>query len=416
MHAIAMQALICRDNLPMEQQQIVISGGGIGGLAAAWALSRVGLRAVVLEQAQAWAEVGAGIQLGSNVVRVLEQWGLRSGLDQVAAFPERLQVRDAASGRELGSLRLGQQASRRYGARYATIHRADLHALLLQQVQAAGLALELQQRVQHWELQNSRLVLHVQSPAGLRERQADTLIGADGLWSQVRRQLLPGEAEPRYSGILAYRALVPQDTLPAALRSQQVTVWLGANLHMVQYPVRGGSHLNVVALVRGTRPQDLHNWDHAANAGHLQQAIAGQTAEVRDLIAAIANWRLWPLCDRPPVRGPQEMAAGPVALLGDAAHPMRPFMAQGAGMAIEDAAVLADCLQAQGVQPAALLRYASLRWQRCARVQRRSVRNGEIFHSTGLMRWGRDLSMRVLGERLLDVPWLYGYRLPQSAA
>lgn len=393
---------------------ILIAGGGIGGLAAALALARNGVQPAVLEQADAWAEVGAGIQLGPNVVRVLKSWGLGEELQRVASFPQLLRVRDAASGRSLGTLHFDASFALRYGAPYATVHRADLHEILLQQVQQQyGVQPLLQRQVQGWKSGEKGLAVEMACGpmTGTREMQtinASVLIGADGLWSRVRRQMLPGEAEPRYSGILAYRALVPQEGLPAALRSRQVTAWLGERMHMVQYPVRGGSHLNVVALVQGPRPDDLQNWDHAANAGHLRAALQGTAAPVIGLAEAIDTWRLWPLCDRPPVRSAAEMAQGRVALLGDAAHPMRPFMAQGAGMALEDAAVLAQCMQADGIGEKALHHYAERRWQRCARVQLRSARNGNIFHSTGWMRWGRDLGMRVLGERLLDVPWLYG--------
>ena len=394
---------------------ILIAGGGIGGLAAALALARNGARVTVVEQADAWGEVGAGIQLGPNVVRVLKSWGLGDGLQRIASFPQLLRVRDAANGRTLGTLHLDARFALRYGAPYATVHRADLHELLLQNVQQQFAVQPLLQRqVQGWKkLEDGRLAVDLAAgpmagPKTTETVEANVLIGADGLWSQVRRQMLPGEAAPRYSGILAYRALVRQDSLPPALRSRQVTAWLGDRMHMVQYPVRGGSHMNVVALVQGPRPDDLQNWDHAANAGHLRAALAGTAAPMIGMAEAIEHWRLWPLCDRPPVRSAAEMAQGRVALLGDAAHPMRPFMAQGAGMALEDAAVLAQCMQADGIGEKALYRYAERRWQRCARVQLRSIRNGNIFHSTGMMRWGRDLGMRVLGERLLDVPWLYG--------
>ncbi|MCF8209843.1 MAG: FAD-dependent monooxygenase, partial [Rhodoferax sp.] len=213
---------------------------------------------------------------------------------------------------------------------------------------------------------------------------------------------------PRVSGHLAYRAMVEQKFLPENLRSQLVTAWLGPRLHVVQYPVRQGAWLNVVAIVHGQVSGDMQDWDHRANAMDLRAALAGTCADLRELIAAIDAWRLWPLCDRPPMAGAQEQAQGRVALLGDAAHPMRPYMAQGAGMAIEDAACLQQVLGLPDLSMEQRLKtYAQRRWQRNAQVQTRSIRNGEIFHATGVVRWGRDLSLKVLGERLLDVPWLY---------
>ncbi|MDB5928927.1 MAG: monooxygenase, FAD-binding protein, partial [Polaromonas sp.] len=255
-------------------------------------------------------------------------------------------------------------------------------------------------------------------PSVLPNVEGDVLIGADGLWSRVR-QLMLGDRPPRATGHLAYRAMVRQASLPEALRSQQVTAWLGPRLHVVQYPVRGGEWLNVVFIVQGKIVDDLQNWDHGANGLELQGALQGTAAPLRELIEAVTQggsraspaWRLWALCDRPPLSGAHQQARGRVALLGDAAHPMRPYLAQGAGMAIEDAAELGSAL-AQALDPALdvptlLQRYALNRWQRNARVQARSERNGRIFHAEGLLRWGRDLSMRLLGDKVLDVPWLY---------
>jgi salicylate hydroxylase len=236
---------------------------------------------------------------------------------------------------------------------------------------------------------------------------ADALLGADGLWSRVRAQLL-GDAPARFSGHLAYRAMLVQADLPAALRSQQVTVWLGPQLHVVQYPVRRGELLNVVAIVHGSAPQDVASWDHSANSADLKRALGAVCPALQALIDAVPAWRLWPVCDRPPMQSAAELAQGRVALLGDAAHPMRPYMAQGAGMAIEDADALGRCMSMPSSDMSTqLAQYAQLRWQRNARVQQRAIRNGQIFHARGLVRWGRDTATRLLGERLLDVPWLY---------
>lgn len=395
-----------QNQTPMHTE-VLIAGGGIGGLAAGLACSRAGCHVRLYERAEAFTEVGAGIQMGPNVVRVLQGWELDAALRRVAAYPERLQVRHAISGVALGVLSLGPSMVQRYGAPYATVHRADLQQLLLQ---------ALQQRDDVWLHTGKTVNRYVEThgAVGLSlsdglDVEGDALIAADGLWSRIRLQLL-ADGPPRVAGHLAYRALVPQADLPAALRSQQVTAWLGPRLHVVAYPVRGGEWLNVVAIVHGHVHGGLEDWDHGANAADLQSALARTCADLRDLIASIPAWRLWVLCDRPPVGSAEQMARGHVALLGDAAHPMRPYLAQGAGMAIEDAAELGRQVGlVDGVLdvPTLLRRYALNRWQRNARVQARSIRNGGIFHLEGSMAWARDTSLRLLGERLLDVPWLY---------
>lgn len=390
-------------------KQILIAGGGIGGLAASIGAACAGWDVRLFERAPEFTEVGAGVQIGPNVVRRLQAWGLQRELQAVAAFPDRLQVRSAVDGDVLAALPLGASVIQRYGAAYATIHRADLHALLLNEAQKrSGIHLNLNQTIDQHSQTGEVVTIRLQSGVLV---EGDALIGADGLRSGTRARLL-GDKVVRASGHLAYRAVVPQTQLPQAMRTTQVTAWLGPRLHVVQYPLRRGELMNVVAIRHGESPADLDSWDHSVNAADLDAALSGTCSALRDLIHTVpevsGGWRLWPLADRPPVRGPEEMAQGLVALLGDAAHPMRPYLAQGAGMAIEDAAELQRALSMHDLEvDLRLRRYALNRWQRNARVQERSRRNGVIFHATGPVRWGRDLSLRLLGERLLDVPWLY---------
>jgi len=389
-------------------RQLLIAGGGIGALAAALSSARAGWHVRLYEKAEVFSEVGAGLQLGPNATRILQGWGLGQALERLAAFPDKLLVRSAPSGRELASLSLGSRCQQRYGAPYATLHRADLHSMLLDSVR---LRPEVKLHL------NSPVTGYTDTPEGVQlawadgySVEGDALIGADGLWSQVRLQTLEDhDAQP--TGHLAYRALVRQSDLPKSLRSQQVSVWLGPDMHLVSYPVRGGEWLNVVMFTQGQVPDDHQDWDHAGLRDNVLTATAGHCAELTALVEAVPAWRLWALCDRPPVASAAQMALGRVALLGDAAHPMPPYLAQGAGMAIEDAAELGRCLA--GVVkpvadvPLALRRYALNRWQRNARVQARAVRNGQIFHATGPLRLGRDIALKLLGHRLLDMPWLY---------
>ena len=386
-------------------KQVVIAGGGIGGLAAAVACAQRGVPVQLLERAAQLSEVGAGIQIGPNVTRILQAWGLGAALAQVAAFPEQLQARDAQTGQVLGTLTLGARAQATYGAPYATIHRADLQALLHRAAQSAGVDLRLGQSVQGW--QGSEAALQVNTAQGL-SLLASALIGADGVWSAVRQQLL-GDAPARFTGHLAYRALMAQADLPAHLRSDQVTVWMGPRLHVVHYPVCSGQWLNLVAIVHGAKPEQSQDWDQAGQTQALMQAMGAVGRDLHERLASVPAWRQWALHDRAPVSAPGQMAQGRVALLGDAAHPMRPYLAQGAGMAIEDAQVLAQCLSAGSVPVTQQLQaYAEQRWARNARVQSRAIRNGRIFHATGPVALGRNLSMRLMGERVMDVPWLYG--------
>jgi salicylate hydroxylase len=387
-------------------KNLLISGGGIGGLAAALATARAGWKVALLEQSPVFGEVGAGIQLGPNVVRVLRDWGLSDSLARVAAFPRELQVRNATSTELLGVLPLGKTIEQRYGAPYVTIARADMHTLLLEAVRAqGGVDLHLDARV-IGVAQNAQCV-RVQTVQD-QQLEAPLLVGADGLWSQVRKHVVVGDVAPRVTGHLAFRAMLPQSALPAPLRTQVVTAWMGPDFHAVHYPVRSGEWINVVCIVHGKVQGDPQSWDHSANAQELRSRMGLARGALRDMIYAIDSWRLWPLTDREPLASAAQHAQGRIALLGDAAHPMRPYLAQGAGMAMEDAAALASCISETPDQIApALARYAELRWQRNARVQARAIRNGEIYHLKGFKQVGRDIALKLLGAKLMDVPWLY---------
>lgn len=386
--------------------QILIAGGGIAGLASALALARRCHRVDLLEQAMAFGEIGAGIQLGPNVTRRLQGLGVWEALTRIAARPDALVVRSATAGGEIARLPLGNAMLHSYASPYLCVHRADLHAVLLAAVRASGaVRLTTGARVEQVAVRGDAVSA---STADARVWEGDALIGADGLWSTVRPQVL-SDTPPRATGHTAWRALVDQSALPAALRSTQVSVWLGPRLHAVAYPVRRGEALNVVVLAEAAPVGDARDWDQATGLSALQSATGSVCTGLQALLEAVPSWRAWTLNDRPPLSGPAQMATERVALVGDAAHPMLPYMAQGAGMAIEDAVALADALDGGGTAevPAALASYAESRWQRNAAVQARARRNGEIFHATGLVRLGRDAALRLLGPRLLDVPWLY---------
>jgi salicylate hydroxylase len=398
--------------------KILIAGGGIAGMASALALARTGWQAQVYERAKVFSEVGAGVQLGPNVTRILQAWGLDHALKQVAAFPTQLQARSTAHGEVLATLALGADMQRRYGAPYVTLHRADLHQMLYGAALAAGVQVHSGAVVTAMQNTASHVQVQVTQAELETSHLADAAVVADGVWSQLRQQLwADGSVQP--TGHLAYRTLLRQADLPAHLRSQDVTVWMGPDAHVVHYPVRGGEWLNLVVLTEGQMPgvtaEDLQSWNAqqtpAQTEHDLQAALHGACAQLQDLIGAVRQWRAWPLCGRTPMQGGHQHALGRVAVLGDAAHPMLPYLAQGAGMALEDAAVLAQQLSIAVNVPEGLQAFAAQRWQRNAHVQHGAIRNGQVFHARGLLRLGRDMGLRLAGPMFMDQPWLYGARV-----
>jgi salicylate hydroxylase len=392
------------------KNSILIVGGGIGGLAAALACASKGAKPRVIERAAVFSEVGAGIQMGPNVTRTLYALGLEKKLQEVVFAPQQLQARDTESGKFLGVLRLGQRSLENYGAPYFSVHRADLHQVLLQKLVSDGdVDLSLNCEIDLIRDDVDQVTVNGRGlPEGFFDSiDTEALVGADGLWSATR-QYVVAKTSPRVTGLVAYRAMLSMQNLPEKLRTQDVTVWMGPRVHAVLYPVRQGESLNLVLVVKGQPPESLEAWDHQAHQKDLELAMGPVHSDLKEILAAVPEWRLWPLCDRPPVQGPFEMAKGRIALLGDAAHPMRPFLAQGAGMAIEDAAELATSWARTDLEVAKRWQlYANARWARNAKVQARSIRNGQIFHMQGPLRWGRDLALKLLGESLMDVPWLY---------
>jgi len=389
-------------------RSIAVVGAGVAGLATALACARAGHRVQVFEQVREFAPVGAGIQLGPNATRVLHDLGLESAVRAVAAFPAELQVRSGIDARLLGVLPLGEQAQTRYGAPYATLARADLHHILLTALEAHTQAsLYLASHID--SAQQDSGAVQFRTADGM-VRRVECMAAADGLWSKLRSQVLY-DTPPDATGHIAYRALVPQADLPEDLRSAVVTAWLGPNFHAVTYPVRGGAWLNAVVVVHGVGEGESDNWSQPAEPEAVAARLDGAALPLRDLVQAMGAWQSWTLFERPPLRSAALMGAARIALVGDAAHPMRPYLAQGAGMALEDSWCLARELSRPGFSvDQAVQAYANARWQRNARVQKRAARNGVWFHSTGLRAGIRDLGMRALGVRALDMPWLYGFR------
>ena len=387
-------------------KHILIAGAGIGGLGAALALAQIGLKITVLEQSDVFGEVGAGVQISPNAYKVLCDWGLADVLRQTANFPEKLQVRNARSNKLLAQLEMGEKAQARYGYPFSTFHRADLHTLLLNAVrQQPNVELHLNAKVSHVgsEFTESNQQVTVTTVAG-NSFTADALIGADGLRSRVRQHVL-GDIPPRSTGHTAWRALLPMADVPPELQQDQVTAWLAPDCHTIAYPVQQGKSLNLVYCAENKGKIDLQ-------PAYLLPETLSKVLQSAFQAATTKNaWTRWDLFDRPPITSSAEMfnpAHLHIALLGDAAHPMLPYLAQGAGMALEDAQALAMSIQQNPSDlSAALQNYAQSRWQRNAKVQARAYRNGQIFHAKPPVSWARDAAMGLLGEKLLDSPWLY---------
>jgi salicylate hydroxylase len=377
---------------------VIVVGGGIGGMTSALALARRGIAATVVEQAQAFGETGAGVQLSPNATRTLFALGLEAEVRAIGFAPEAAEVRDHASGRLLLRNVLGEAAVRRWAAPYLTAHRADLHAVLTSAARAAGVEMRLGAPVAALEVDGVRL-------ADGERLAADAVIGGDGVRSTVRLALFGPDA-PRFTGHVAWRFAVPIEG-PA---SATVRVWTGPDRHFVAYPVRGGALMNVVAV---TEEADWRreSWSEPGDKAALLAAFQGWPAETLALIGAAESVFRWALYDRAPMA---RWSVGAATLLGDAAHPTPPFLAQGAAMAIEDAMVLARCLSTGDPVEASLRRYELARRARTAKAQGWSRRNGVLFHLPGAAAaavFGAASALDAItpGGGAARFDWLYGY-------
>jgi salicylate hydroxylase len=393
---------------------IVVAGAGIGGLTAALALAAKGFRVVVMEKAERLEEAGAGLQLSPNASRILVDLGLKPRLAGRAVTPESINIMSARAGGEIARLPLGEAASFRAGAPYWVIHRADLQAGLQAAVNDHP-DIDLRLGCQFEDVTaHAKGLTVVQRRGNARQQElAVALIGADGIWSSVRHHLFP-EVQPQFSGLIAWRGTLDATALPREYTSARVQLWMGSNAHLVAYPISGGRQINVVAVVPGTwnRP----GWSAPGEANDIKGAFASRwPATARMLVNAVDEWRRWALFTVPDFG---EWSAGSIALLGDAAHAMLPFAAQGAGMAIEDAAVLAKALgdsagdNTAGI-PAALKRYGKSRRARVLQVQRAARQQGRIYHLAGPLALARDLAIKTMGPQrmLARQDWIYDWRV-----
>ena len=386
-------------------QTVVIAGGGIGGLAAALGLANKGFVVTVLEQSSKLGEIGAGIQIGPNAFHALDYLGVGEEARQRAVFIDKLVMMDSLSGELVADIPVNEPFREYFGNPYAVIHRGDLHGVLLTACEQHS----------HVKLLTRQSVCGYDKTAGQVKVEtergdtytADALIGADGLNSNVRQQIV-GDGDPRVSGHIAYRALMPFDKMPEDLRWNAATLWAGPKTHIVHYPLKGWEVFNIVCVFH-----DKTRAEPAANApgsrDEVMQRFDHVCAKPKSILEALFEWRYWVLCDREPV---ETWVDGRVALLGDAAHPMLQYFAQGACQAMEDAVCLAHKVAARGGDlEQGMLDYQAERVVRTARVQISSRLIGDyLYHAEGVTRLVRNAmySKRTPEEWYSSLKWLYG--------
>jgi salicylate hydroxylase len=386
-----------------KECQVLIVGGGIGGLAAALALARQGIGSQVIEQAPEFKEIGAGIQLGPNVFRMFDVLGLTKPISALAVFPNNLIMLDSVTGEEVTRIPLGDAFRRKFTHPYALIHRADLHKVLLEACRQSGLIrLDASEKIVKVDETGGGIVARAESG---KEYRGAALIGADGLWSTIR-QIVVGDDKPHVAGHITYRAVLPTSEMPEKFRWRDMVLWAGEKVHLVHYPLRTGELFNLVAVFHSNRYEE--GWDSYGDPTELHERFAKTCEPVRTLLNKIESWRMWVLCDRPPIK---EWSRGRITLLGDAAHPMLQYLAQGAGMSIEDAVCLADrVVAANGDYAAAFRAYQQARYLRTGRVQIMARVYGEFYHASGVAKELRNmmLSSRSPEDAMDGMAWLYG--------
>lgn len=386
---------------------VLIAGGGIGGLAAAIALAREGLPVHVLEAAPDFAEIGAGLQIGPNGTRILTDWGLGDALRRVSRQPDAVLLKDGITGGALARVPLGAEAEARYGAPYLIMARHVLHDLLLDAARAApDITLTCDMRVASAQVIEDSVFIG--GTGGAPPLEGRALVAADGVHSVLRRHFSPA-TRVAPSGRTALRALADSPSWLGAEERNAVCVWMAPGAHLVHYPIGEAGQLNLVAILRDDALPT--GSDAPVTAADVAAAFAGWTQDAQEIVGSAQSWNRWPLLAMPPLN---QWSWGPVTFLGDAAHPLPPFLASGAVMAIEDAAVLArefartpeDCT-------AAFERYQVARMPRLARLQAAVAGTGRIYHMGGAMRIARNLSLAAMPRRALLArnDWLYGFRV-----
>ncbi|MBZ6075484.1 FAD-dependent monooxygenase [Microvirga puerhi] len=392
----------------MTGRSIAVVGAGIGGLTAALVLARQGHAITLVERRTGFTEVGAGLQLSPNASRILLELGLGPALRRVASEPDRVVIRRIRSGREIGQIALGGFMRERFDAPYWVVHRADLQTALLDAVRSLpNIRIVMGRTVEAVADEGERAVITVASANGNHDTlAAEAVIAADGVWSKIRKTL-GDTAAPIFRNAIAWRTTIDWRAAPAELAGNETGLWLGSHGHIVHYPIAGGTRVNIVAIEKNPTP--VEGWAAPGRREDLLAHYRSAAPVLRALLGEAKEWLRWSLFDHPAGR----LAQGRIALLGDAAHPVLPFLAQGAALAIEDAATLGALLGEQQIDVGQSFKaYNALRRDRARKVQEHARRNGRIYHAGGLVAFGRDRFIRHLGPTGMTerYAWLYGYR------
>jgi salicylate hydroxylase len=383
---------------------VLIAGGGIGGLAAALGLAQKGIASVLLEKAAVLGEIGAGIQLGPNAFHAFDYLGVGEAARGMAVYVDRMRLMDALTAEEITHVDLGEAFRTRFGNPYAVVHRGDLHGVFLRACRDSALIdLRVSSEVMDYDQDGASVTAYLATG----ERVCGSLlIGADGLWSNIRKQVTADEP-PRVSGHTTYRSVIPTGQMPEDLRWNAATLWAGPKCHLVHYPLSGWKVFNLVVTCHNDAPEPVAG--KPVSDEEVMKGFAHIHPRAQDIIRHGSNWKLWVLCDRDPT---ERWVDGRVALLGDAAHPMLQYFAQGACQAMEDAVCLSHMLGSYPGDPtAALERYRAQRFPRTARVQLLSRAIGEhIYHPDGEHARLRNaiMSAKTSEDYYRDLAWLYG--------
>ena len=389
----------------MADRPVLIAGGGIGGLAAALGLAQKGWRSIVLEQSSKFGEIGAGIQIGPNAFHAFDYLGIGDEARAKAVYIDNLILMDAVSAERVAAIPLDEDFRKHFGNPYAVVHRPDLHDSLLHGCQARPDMIELRTdcRVERYEQDGTGVTVTL---SGGEKLAGLAVVGADGLRSNIRQQVV-GDGEPRVSGHTTYRSVIPVEQMPEELRWNAATLWAGPKVHIVHYPLKGWKLFNLVATCHDDAPEPV------AGKPVSKEQVDSNFRHISDVPRQIIDrgndWKLWVLCDREPVRN---WVDGRVALLGDAAHPMLQYFAQGACMALEDAVCLAHMMEAHsGEVEKAFPAYNKQRAVRTARVQMDSRLIGDhIYHPSDARADLRNAVMGAMSPRdwYDKLDWLYG--------
>jgi 2-polyprenyl-6-methoxyphenol hydroxylase-like FAD-dependent oxidoreductase len=386
----------------MTRLPIIIVGGGIGGMCAALALNQMGFSSVVLEQADKFREIGAGIQLCPNVFKMFEVLGIKKIMTEIAVFPNNLIYLDGLTGDVFLKVPLGKEIQSRFNYPYGVYHRQELLQVLINEChQCSLIKLIASSRVIDFEETDESIIVKTAQGTTFK---GEALIGADGLWSVIRDKIV-GDGKPTFTGHVCYRGVLKVDDVPERLRPNDVYHWVRPEAHLVHYPIGSKGYFNIVAIFSTHRAHSIE--DTAGDPEELYEHFADSQPQMLELLSRVDSSRMWMLCDRDPIK---EWSRGRIVLIGDAAHPSLPYLTQGAGMAIEDAVVLSRKIFAHNRDyPAAFKSFQKERYLRTGYVQLLSRCYGDIHHLTGVARELRNylISKRTVQENYDWLAYMY---------